>query len=513
MSRLQTFRLPGHVSRRQLINTLSQQFSITPPVITTRQVTFFDTFDWRLYHKALVAYTSNGTLFVRKLNSHQFICQQPAQPAPKFAAELPAGPLKALLAPVIDMRALLPQATAQVETETFGVLNHNQKTVARLAFETVQTEAQPADSLLPRVWLLPLRGYARSAEKLAAALAELGLTALAPRDLLEEALAQAGQTPGHYSTRLEVPLQPKMRSDAAAKAILGHILPVIKLNEAGVKQDIDTEFLHDFRVAIRRTRSVLSQLAGVFPPKISGRFRQEFGEIARTTNNLRDLDVYLLNEAGYRALLPDVLATDIAPLFDYLRRQRAVALSDVMVMLDSESYAQTLRDWQAFLAEPEADTPVAAQPVIDLARRQLKKRYRRVARTGQKILKNTQDEQLHALRIECKKLRYLLEFFAGLFPAESVTAFVKQLKKLQDNLGDFNDLCVQEEYLLKVAENLPAANRRYQHSLLAIGSLVGALDRRRAQIKNEFAQTFTDFAAADNKNLFKTMLLAGRDGV
>jgi len=58
----------------------------------------------------------------------------------------------------------------------------------------------------------------------------------------------------------------------------------------------------------------------------------------------------------------------------------------------------------------------AAVPIIDLARKRIYKRYQRVVSDGDYILTHTQDELLHALRIECKKLRYLMEFFASLFP-------------------------------------------------------------------------------------------------
>ncbi|MCG3208916.1 MAG: hypothetical protein FOGNACKC_02529 [Anaerolineae bacterium] len=516
MSGPQSFYLPSSVTPTQLISDLSQEFLVSTPKTMTRRLTFIDTFDWRLYHKSLVAYCRDDALCLRKLNSHQIIHQQAGLPAPKFAADLPPGPLKLLLAPVIEMRALLPRASVQVQTEVFAILNRDQKTVVRLAFEKLFRPEQPNDNgSWPQLWLLPVRGYPGPAEKLAAALPDLGLEAVEQPDMLLLALEQAGQTPGDYSTRLDVQLPSAARSDEAAKAILGHVLPVIRQNEAGIKQDIDTEFLHDFRVAIRRTRAVLSQLKGVLPADASDRFRREFGDIARTTNDLRDLDVYLLDAAHYRAMLPEMLREDITPLFDYLREKRAAALARVVDLLNSETYAQTLHDWQVFLDQPgneAAEAPHAGQPVIDLARRRLKKRYRRVTRFGRKILKNTQDEQLHALRIECKKLRYLLEFFASLFPADTIGALVKQLKKLQDNLGDFNDLCVQEAYLLHLADELPAADARSRHTLLAIGGLVATLDQKRAQVKSEFAKTFTGFASAENKKLFKSLLAAAPDG-
>ena len=53
------------------------------------------------------------------------------------------------------------------------------------------------------------------------------------------------------------------------KAILRHTLAVMRANEEGIKADWDTEFLHDYRTAVRRTRSALSQIPGIFPPEIT----------------------------------------------------------------------------------------------------------------------------------------------------------------------------------------------------------------------------------------------------
>ncbi len=119
---------------------------------------------------------------------------------------------------------------------------------------------------------------------------------------------------------------------------------------------------------------------------------------------------------------------------------------------------------------------------------------------------------LHALRIHCKKLRYLMEFFAGLFPPETINGSIEQLKLLQDNLGDFNDLRVQEEYLLTVAKELPVNRGQSEKIFLAIGSLVGTLGRDRKIVKDAFAETFADFSAPANRELFENLFAAQTSG-
>jgi CHAD domain-containing protein len=299
-----------------------------------------------------------------------------------------------------------------------------------------------------------------------------------------------------------------MRSDKATKVLLRFLEQVVRINEANIEKDLDTEFLHDFRVAIRRTRSALGQIKSVFPTKTTDRFRKDFSFVGKLTNELRDLDVYLLYEEKYKSMLPPILRTDIEPLFDHLRKRRSKAFQKVINGLQGKKYAKILRDWEAFLKKPEKNSDEASNaklPVIDLARNRIYKKYRNVVKLGGQIAENTEDEALHVLRIHCKKLRYLMEFFSSLFPRKKIKTLINQLKKLQGNLGDFNDLSVQREYLLNVIEELPISHSQSKKTLVAIGSLIGTLEKEQKAVKDAFAKTFTDFASPANRGLFREL--------
>jgi CHAD domain-containing protein len=282
----------------------------------------------------------------------------------------------------------------------------------------------------------------------------------------------------------------------------------MKANEAGIKADVDTEFLHDYRIAIRRTRSALSQIRNVFPVEATEHFKKEFRTLGQLTNELRDLDVYLLSEDKFEARLPEAMREDIVPLFDFLRILREQALEEVIDSLSSSESKRVLREWEEYLNEPISKKRAAkngAIPIVELARKRIYKRYRRVIKNGDYILTHTKDELLHALRIECKKLRYLMEFFTSLFPRKKMTRLIRQLKKLQDNLGDFNDLSVQQEYLMHMAEELPIDDPRSRKALVATGYLVENLGNRQKAVKADFAKTFTNFASPANQKSFRRL--------
>ncbi|MDH3258131.1 MAG: CHAD domain-containing protein, partial [Deltaproteobacteria bacterium] len=94
---------------------------------------------------------------------------------------------------------------------------------------------------------------------------------------------------------------------------------------------------------------------------------------------------------------------------------------------------------------------------------------------------------------------------SSLFPPQKMSELIGQLKKLQDNLGDFNDFSVQEEYLLHVAEELPATDQKSKKTLVAIGSLIGSLETKKQAVKGKFAKTFSNFASPPNKKLFREL--------
>jgi CHAD domain-containing protein len=503
------FNFPDGYDERQLINELADHYSIKKERVVFDSFVIYDTFDWRLFNKSLVLYRSGNKLILRKLFESETMHSIEITSPPVFIWDFPDSELKEQLAPIIKMRALLKLAEVYSRAAPYRILNQDEKTVARLIYEEIRpSRDKDIPALTTYMWLKPVRGYPKYSQNLGKRLEKAGLGARKKEDIYFETLRVADKTPGDYSAKLNIQLDPDTRSDEATKTILRFLLHVIRTNEANLEKDLDTEFLHDFRVAIRRTRSALGQIKNVFPAQTTSRFQKDFASVGKSTNQLRDLDVYLLNEQAYKAMLPVELRDDIEPLFDYLREKRSKAFQEVISSLNSRKYKRILQVWDEFLNEPGQDSPTAPNadlPIIDLARRRIYKKYLRTVKDGNLILENTRDEMLHLLRIECKKLRYLLEFFSSLFPRKKINVLIEQLKKLQDNLGDFNDFCVQEEYLLNIAAELPATKQQSKKALVAIGSLIGTLDREKQTAKDAFAKTFIAYASPANKRLFREL--------
>lgn len=311
-----------------------------------------------------------------------------------------------------------------------------------------------------------------------------------------------------YSTIPDVRLRPGMAANAAARLILRHLLEIMRANEEGIKIDADIEHLHEYRIAVRRTRSALGQIRNVFPPEETGYFKGEFQKLNRLTNDLRNLDVFLAIEAGYRAKLPDDMREDMTPLFDYLRCRRSGALDVVVAGLESKPYKRFLGEWDRFLQRPIGENYPrnAYKPIIKPARRRINRQYHAILVDGAHALQSLEDEILHTLRIECKKLRYLLGFFAELFPPKETTSLLKQLKRLQDNLGTVSDLGNQRNYLLSIADVLDVDGLQGRRTLVATGALIEMIAREQQSIRSDFAKAFKNFSSPTHQKQFRKMI-------
>ena len=499
---------PGHDAKRW-IRELADRYSVQEGRIREEKSSFYDTFDWRLFHRSLVLYSCGNKLLLRKLFDGAVLHSVNLVSPPVLIGDLPDSELKNRLAPIVKVRALGTLADIYSRKTPYRILSRGKKPVARLVHEEIRlTRDKDMPALAACLWWKPGKDSSRSSRNLEKRLEEAGFTAIGKEDIYVKALKAAGKKPGDYSSKVKIPLSPDMRSDEAAKTILRFLLRVIRINETQLGSDLDTEFLHDFRVAIRRTRSALGQMKKVFPSEITARFRKDLSYVGKISNELRDLDVYLLDEEHYKAMLPESLRADIDPLFAHLREKRSKAFQDVIRNLESDKYRLILDEWDAFINElhqVSSNAPEADISIRDLARKKIYRIYRRIVKDGSLILENTKDEMLHALRIHCKELRYLLEFFESLFSRKEIQVFVRQLKKLQDMLGAFNDFSVQEQYLLNVAEELHATGQQSEKTLAVIGILIDSLDREKQKVKDAFSKTFTEYASPANRKAFQEL--------
>jgi len=508
------FIFPENPDFEGLETYLAGNLRLRPEHTRTVRRTYYDSFDWRLYlGNTLLEDSHDGklhTLALRTLDGADRCHQIQLDTVPRFARDIPGGPLRQFLEPVLEMRELVPRVMVRCVIRTLRILNRDEKTVARLAFEAnTLPRRQGTRSGKPecRVVLIPVRGYRKNGDQVAGYLQERGLVP-APAGLLQTSLALLGEVPGTYSSKPVLQLDPAMRADHATRLVLHRLLDIMLQNEAGVRTGTDTEFLHDFRVAIRRTRSALSQIKRVFPKRTVDRYTREFAWLGQVTSPLRDLDVYLLHFDDYRTILPADMRADIEPLRDFLAGHRETSQRALLRALDSARYRRLTGSWRSLLEQPVNERTRlenAGRPVIEVACERIWRTYRRILRKGAAITTDTPATALHELRKDCKKLRYLMEFFQSLFPAKKITALIRTLKLLQDNLGRFQDYEVQVTSLQQYSRQMAEEGMAGAGTLMAMGMLIDGLKQRQRETRREFAERFETFSVAANHARFRKL--------
>jgi CHAD domain-containing protein len=75
------------------------------------------------------------------------------------------------------------------------------------------------------------------------------------------------------------------------------------------------------------------------------------------------------------------------------------------------------------------------------------KLVKRIAKLSVALTPDAQEERWHEVRIEGKKVRYLLEVFGDFFPKGRALKALAPLVRLQEALGDLNDNAMQRVFL------------------------------------------------------------------
>ena len=193
-------------------------------------------------------------------------------------------------------------------------------------------------------------------------------------------------------------------------------------------------------------------------------------------------------------MLPRELRAGLEPFFERLKTKRHIQARKVADFLRSETYKNQVSSLQTAWGSASSieSAENSAKPIREVAAERILKRFRRIRKASKGITKETPDAVIHSVRIDCKKMRYLLECFGHLFPAESVDPLARQLAKLQNVLGRFNDTSLQQKYLLQQAVgHLESGETRLA---LSLGGLIGTLHDEHSALRNKVSARLHRFA-------------------
>ncbi len=375
---------------------------------------------------------------------------------------LSEGPAAVVIGRLIGGRALLPIARLRTRKHTISLRAPRGRALGEVRWE----ERLGSRGATPRTWLrVTLVGAGhRSTEELRRRLVGMGGLETSSGGWL----VWLDRAEGARSR----PVDPAEPSDQAVRRILRDLLAVVAANAPGVLADLDVEFLHDLRVAVRRARSALKLVGDCLPGAGVARLAADLRWMGDLTTPTRDMDVLLqaLSSTGGAAA---------EPLLRHLAERRAQSWSRLSTQIRSSRWKTALRRWAAVTRGGSSAVP-GGRPVEALARERAGRAYRRALRRALALGPASPPERFHSLRKRCKELRYLLEFFAPTLDGGEYRELLTVLRSLQDCLGEFQDTQVQESELLKLA---PMAATSGPEAVLALGRLDHQLRERRERAR------------------------------
>ena len=479
------FRIHGKISLKTLSAMLGSRYSTTEPEISEQEGRYFDTFDLRLYKGGYICLTRNGRFSLFSLRNGKESCGMPldSEKPPRFQEEYPEGRLRDILAELIDVRALMPLAMVREQKERREIQNSEGKSIAHMIVmhRRLISNGGTEKDIDPIIALTPLRGFDDETAGLAGAFKQ----AMAPvshddifRELISHAEYVEDVSIGIYPPYIE----PTWSSCHAVKVILDNLLTQSKAQVRGILEDIDTEFLHDFRVSIRRARVAAGQCKEIFIPEKYESLREALKTVQSATGPLRDIDVMLMDESYYLSLVPEQLKEGLNIFFRYIRTLREEEHNRLAGFIGSDDYSKRMDLASTFCTAPmqEACNPETI-PIIRKAGDVIPRRFAKLRKRIGKLLKAT--ENVHEVRIDCKKLRYLLELFSQLFPNRNVDKTIKNLKQFQNGLGDLHDVKVQQRILLDSLDRMQHSRYASAQANAAIGGIVTALAAKEKEME------------------------------
>jgi inorganic triphosphatase YgiF len=296
-----------------------------------------------------------------------------------------------------------------------------------------------------------------------------------------------------------VPIASEATTEEALTALVRGCLRQIAANARGLVADDDVEWVHQMRIGTRRLRSCLRLAAHCAPSGELRRLVSDVKWLAQTLGAARDWDVFVTDT------LPPLarwFARDRATAGGLKRLRTRAQLRRKLARTEAREAVVSARFQRLLLAggylcaaphfstDPSADAAVGNNRLRGSAARfaasLLARRHRKLEQSAA-TLESASAEERHAVRIAAKRLRYVAEFFAPLFPRKRAKAYLKALTAVQDVLGQLNDTATA----LRVADELGGSQAD-----AATGAVRGWVAAQAAALEPDIEAAWRRFARA-----------------
>lgn len=310
-------------------------------------------------------------------------------------------------------------------------------------------------------------------------------------------------------SELTMVLPTDLLSEAGRKVMRQQFLAMLSCEE-GTRKGEDIEALHDMRVATRRMRAAFEVFSDGFDPKALKNLLKGLRATGRALGRVRDLDVFMEKAQRYMDSQPEGEPHGLDTLLKHWESQRDEARSDMLAFLDGKEYQAFIIGFSAFVNTPGAGAlPLPKGNPLPNKVREVAPAliYERLAavRAYDVVIGSAPVEQLHALRIEFKKLRYTVEYFRDTLGPQAKEV-IDELKVLQDHLGDLNDAVIASQILQDFLKAPKKASGKSTQQQKPDTSAISAYLAYRLAERDQLFQSFAALWAHFNRPYFMKKL-------
>ncbi|MDX1252395.1 MAG: CHAD domain-containing protein [Gammaproteobacteria bacterium] len=224
----------------------------------------------------------------------------------------------------------------------------------------------------------------------------------------------------------------------------------------------DTEALHDFRVALRRLRSGMRAYRPLLADTVSRKSQRRLRRLARSTNEARDVEVRIAWLRSQAPHLPPRQRKGWLWLLDRLETHKDKLYREIhsRVAEDFPPLEQKLRrQLMRYTVVCDLDGRRHDVPFATITGNEAKRHCDELKHHLKRITSPADEALMHQARIQAKRLRYLLEPIQTHLPeGEDI---IKQLKNLQDVLGDLHDAHLDAREFATTLETFAAERARH----------------------------------------------------
>ena len=259
-----------------------------------------------------------------------------------------------------------------------------------------------------------------------------------------------GQPAGPAVQATAPKLKTDMSADAALRCIVAACLAQVLPNAADVAGGVGgSEHLHQLRVGLRRLRSAL-RVFGKLSGAVDAAWEPALAALFRDLGAARDRD------ALAETLLPELRRAG-AP---WAEMPAQAGEGDPAAALRAAPANTLMLELIGFAHGAPATGPLPQDPALPHLRSLVAPRLRRLQKqlkADAAVFAEGNDAQRHRARKRLKRLRYSLEFAAGLYAPKALKRCLAQIRAAQEELGRYNDLAVAEQAFRAQTEHEPRA--------------------------------------------------------